>query len=176
MLPPPVVGAEHEIAEGAGDSDVEPDGEDPAGKFFVPGEVVGSAADEGEEDERETDGSESDMGDEESQVDSAGGASATKFGGLVCGVVNDVEDEETCGQDHGGGYSTTVGADFPSFDKNEGSDEGEGGEGVHRGIDGGEESGANAVREVDVDALHGRDEHDNDRGEPPRYFFEPGRK
>ena len=103
------------------------------------GELVGHAIDPGEEDEWEADAGEHDVANEEAEVDDAHGAFATVadfFGGEVVGYVAEQEEDRA---EHGHGDGALVEHDVLLFDPPDGDDEGEGYDGVERGVDGGEE-------------------------------------
>lgn len=63
-----IIRHEHEIADRAGEGDVEPEGKGFSSQSAMAWEVVGPGRDEGEEDEGEADGGGNDVGDEEEKV------------------------------------------------------------------------------------------------------------
>ena len=129
---------EHEVDQDAGDGDIEPEGEGPAG----PGAVALEAAFQGvghcDEDQRDDGDRQHDVGEKHPVVKSAPGAFAAE--GCVDSLdeefVEDIGGEENAGDEKRPEHAEAVGDFAFAFDANETGEEEEGGDAVESGIEG----------------------------------------
>lgn len=129
---------DHEVDDYAGDADVEPEGEGPAGDLAVLVETLGPGAAEGDEDERNDDDGEDGVGDEQREVDGANPALALEVNDLVdAHVVDDVGDEEGAGDEERGDHEFLVEFTLAGADGRVAAGEEDGGGAVEGGVQSG---------------------------------------
>ena len=129
---------QHPIDNNAGEGDVEPDGESVAGDFAVCGEAALEGAGEGEDGEDGDGGGEDGVGEEDGEIDGANGSGTGEADRADFEVVDEVGDEEDDADAEGGEHGVFVGFALAVADEDVAGDEQHGGEGVKRGVDGGE--------------------------------------
>ena len=125
-------------------------------------EAAGEGEEEGDQDQREGDHRGQDVGGEEDpEIDEAGGAVAGEAGVAVEGVVGDVGDEEEGGEEEGREHGVAVLDEGAAADVAVADEQGDGAEAVEEGVEGGEEGemdvgGVDGMVEVDQPAEEGR--------------------
>lgn len=146
----------HDVDDDSGDGDVEPDGEGVSGKAFMCGEASGEREKKSNEDERECDDGEEDVGEQELPVEGPPGTEAVEVGFAVEGEVGEIGDEEDGGEEEGREHCGAMELDVPFSDVAIALDEGKGGEAVEYGVEQGQgtELGSGDVgRGVEVDEV-----------------------
>ena len=129
---------DHEVDDDAGDADVEPEGERPAGDLAVLVEAFGPRAAEGDEDEWHDDDGEDGVGDEQSEVDGTNPALALEEDDLMDAVmVDEIGREEDARGDEGGDHEFFMEFALAGADGGVAADEKDGGEAVEGGVYGG---------------------------------------
>jgi len=129
---------DEKVDDDAGDGDVEPERESPAGDEAVLVEAGEEGSAKGDEDERDDDDGEDGVGNEEGEVDGADPALAAEVDHLVdADVVDEVGDEEGAGHDEGGEHEDFVEAALAGADGGVAESEENGASTVEGGVEGG---------------------------------------
>lgn len=129
---------DHEVDDYAGDADVEPQGEGPAGDLAVLIEAFDPRATEGDEDERNDDDGEDGVRDEQREIDRANPALALEVDYLMdADVVDNVGNEEGTGNEERGDHELLVKLHFARPYGGVAASEEDGGDAVESGVQGG---------------------------------------
>ncbi len=123
----------------AGDADVEPYGQGPAGDGAVADEVAHPGAAQSDYGEKRDGGGERGVGDENGEVDGADGAGAREMNRANLRVVDDVADEEETRSAERRGHHAVVQLNLFAADERVSAGEQHGGGGVERCVDGGQD-------------------------------------
>ena len=121
------IGREHDVDDYAADRDVEPNRESESGQTPVRGKATTEREKKSDENHRQGHDRETDVRDEQREVDVTNHARALKAHVAVEGVIGDVADEENGGKDKRRKHGRPVLADAPGTDEGETRDEGDGG-------------------------------------------------
>src|SRR3984893_5715677 len=129
------IGREHGVYNYAADRDVEPNRESESGQTPVRGKATTEREKKSDENHRQGQDRETDVRDEQREVDVTNRARALKPHVAVEGVIGDVGHEEKGGKDKRREHGRPVLADAPGADEAETGDEGDGREGVEEGVE-----------------------------------------
>src|SRR5271157_3595017 len=128
------IGREHGVDDYAADRDVEPNRESESGQTPVRGKATTERENKSDENHRQGHDRETNVRDEQREVDVTNRARALKAHVAVEGVIGDVGDEEKGGKDKRREHRRPVRADAPSADEAKTGDEGDGREGVEERV------------------------------------------
>ena len=129
---------DHEVDDDAGDGDVEPEGEGPAGNAAMLVETFEESATKGEDDEWNDGDREDGVGDEDSEIDGTDPAVALEKDYLVSAEVMDyVGHQEGAGDEEGGEHEFLVEVAFAVADGGVAGSEKDGAGAVEGGVEGG---------------------------------------
>jgi hypothetical protein len=129
------IGREHGVDDDAADRDVEPDRESESGQAPVRGKATAEREKKCDENHRQGHNRETDVRDEQREVDVTNHALALKAHVAVEGVIGDVGDEKKGGKDKRREHGCPVLADALGADEAEARHEGDRGEGVEQGVE-----------------------------------------
>jgi hypothetical protein len=129
------IGREHGVDDDAADRDIEPNRKRESGQAPVRGKATAEREEKSDENHRKGHDRETDVRDEQREVDLTNRALALKAHVAVEGVIGDVGDEEKGGKDKRREHGRPVLADVLNADETETGDEGDGGEGVEQSVE-----------------------------------------
>ncbi len=128
-------GREHGVDDDAADRDVEPNRESESGQAPVRGKATAEREKKSDENHRQGYDRETNVGDEQREIEVTNRALALKAHVAVEGVIGDVGDQEKGGKDKRREHGRPVLADALGPDEAETGDEGDGGEGIEQGVE-----------------------------------------
>ena len=129
------IAREHGVDDDTANRDVEPNRESESGQAPVRGKTTAEREKKSDENHRQGHDRETDVRNEQREVDVTNRALALKAHVAVEGVIGDVGDEKKGGKDKRREHSRPVLADALGADEAETRDEGDGGEGVEQGVE-----------------------------------------
>ena len=129
------IGREHGVDDDAGDRDVEPNRKSESGQAPVRGKAAAERKEKSNENHRQGHDRETDVRDEQREVDVSNRTLALKTRVTVEGVIGDIGHEEKGGKDKRREHGRPVLADALGANEAETDDEGDGGEGVEQGVE-----------------------------------------
>src|SRR5260370_40054359 len=129
------IGREHGVDDYAADRDVEPNRESKSGQTPVRGKATTEREKKSDENQRQGHDRETDVRDEQREVDVTNCPRALKAHVAVEGVISDVGDEEKGGKDKRREHGRPVLAEAPGADEAKTGDEGDSREGVEEGVE-----------------------------------------
>jgi len=129
------IGREHGVDGDSTDRDVEPNRESESGQTPVRGKATTEREKKSDENHRQGHDRETDVRDEQREVDVTNRALALKAHVAVEGVIGDVGNKKKGGKNKRREHGRPVLADAPGADEAETSGEGDGGEGVEQSVE-----------------------------------------
>ena len=145
---------EHDVGDDAGEGDIKPDGECPAGDFAVQGDAAGEREKEGDENERESQRGQDDVAGEERKIEDAECGVNGIANVAVESMVEDVADEEEGGEGKGREHGRAMSGDAMGANEDVTDENGSSAEAVEDSVEAGQEGKANAgcvSRGMDID-------------------------
>ena len=129
---------DHEIDDNAGDGDVEPEGEGPAGDEAVLVETLQPSAAQSDDDHGHDDNGENGVGQEQSEVDGANPTLTLEMDHLMgASVVDEIGNQEGAGNEESGDHEFLVERDFAGTNRGIAGDEEYSADAVEGGVEGG---------------------------------------